>query len=111
MRVVVDQWPHPYAKSSLSKQTRLWIEQLTFETGSFELSVNQFFQKNSQSHTKRQAETEGSSERRFVYEWARMGTWEIYSLARARAGAQNKFPEGHTPGSQFFFFSDFIFLA
>ena len=34
-----------------------------------------------------------------------MGTWEIYSLARARAGAQNKFPEGHTPGSQFFFFS------
>ena len=43
MRVVVDQWPHPYAKSSQSKQTGLWIEQLTFETGSFELSVNQFF--------------------------------------------------------------------
>lgn len=34
-------------------------------------------------------------------EWA-LGKFS-QSLARAGAGAQNKFPVGHTPGSQFFF--------
>lgn len=34
-------------------------------------------------------------------EWA-LGKFS-HSLARAGAGAQNKFPVGHTPGFQFFF--------
>lgn len=101
MRVVVDQWPHPYAKSSLSKQTRLWIEQLTFETGSLELSVNQFFQKIPRAiQNDKQKPRVAVREDLFTneLEWA-LGRF-THSRARVRARKIN-FPGGIPQGPNF----------